>query len=302
MEITSGVIICTRNRCPDLVHALNSLAKQTELPQELIIVDSSTSPVQNEQSFCEIFNQSRFPNTNLVYMHTNPGLPYQRNQGAARATCDVVHFLDDDVELDADYLRSMNDAFAKHPEYGGGMGEVKNIPSSLRYKTYCMLSRVFLLQRNFASGKFTLSGMPTHAYGTKQFKTVEVLGGCCMSYRRTVFAKHQFDERLSGYAFMEDCDFSLRVSRDAPLFFNPEAQMLHFASPLARDGMVKNRAMLISNYTYLFFKNVYPRQRWKIIFYCWSVIGLFVVALCKREWLGIRGYWRGLIHPFVSKN
>lgn len=288
------MVICTRNRCDDLLRTLHSIAQQTKAPEELIIVDSSTNPVQNEPSFAATFSQSFFPATRLIYLHTNPGLPYQRNQGVAKATGDIVHFLDDDVELDANYLSSMNEVFKQNPQYGGGMGEVKNIPHSFRYKAYCLLGQIFLLQRNFASGNFTLSGMPTHAYGTRKLKDVQALGGCCMSYRRTVFSTHQFDESLGGYAFMEDCDFSLRVSREMPLFFNPSATMLHLVSPLARDGIVKNRAMLISNYSYLFFKNIYPKGRWKIIFYCWSVVGLFVVALCKREWLGIKGYWQGL--------
>ncbi len=301
MEIKSTVIICTRNRCADLLHTLHSLAKQTELPEELIIVDSSSSPIANEDSFAAVFTPTFFPATKLIYLHTSPGLPYQRNQGVARASCDIIHFLDDDVELDADYISQMNHAFAQHSEFAGGMGEVKNIPHSIQYTAYCMLSRVFLLQRNFASGNFTLSGLPTHAYGTSQFKKVEVLGGCCMSYRRSVFAKHTFDESLGGYAFMEDCDFSRRVSFDAPLFFNPRATMLHLVSPIARDGICKNRAMYMRNYSYLFFKNVYPRNRVKIIFYCWSVIGLFVVALCKREWQGVRGYWQGLCSYFCNR-
>jgi len=292
--VSSSVIICTRNRTADLVHALNSLAQQTELPTELIIVDSSTTPVQGEESFASVFSPNYFPATQLKYLHTGPGLPYQRNIGIAHATCAVVHFLDDDVELDANYLQSMNSVFNNNPHFAGGMGTVCNIPDSYRYKAYCMLSRVFLLQRNFASGNFTLSGLPTHAYGNNKFASVEALGGCCMAYRRTVFQKHLFDEKLGGYAFMEDCDFSRRVSFDAPLFFNPDAKMLHFASPLARDGVVKNRAMYAYNYTYLFFKNVYPRNRLKIVFYCWSVIGLFVVAIAKRDWLGMRGYVQGL--------
>lgn len=300
MALSSTVIICTRNRCADLVHALRSIARQTEAPTELIIVDSSTVPVEKQEAFCQLFNPSYFGATRLLYLHTNPGLPYQRNVGIAHASCEIVHFLDDDVELDPQYLRSMNDAFQKNPQFAGGMGAVEGTPQSYRYTIYRLLCRFFLLQRDFAAGTFTLSGLPTHAYGTTTFKSVEVLGGCCMSYRARVFRKNLFDERLGGYAYMEDCDFSRRVSFDAPLFFNPDARLQHFASPIARDNVVNNRAMYMHNYSYLFFKNVYPRNRFKIIFYCWSVIGLFIVAVPRKDWLGIRGYWQGLKKYYVG--
>lgn len=299
--INCTVIICTRNRCADLVHALHSLAKQTEAPTELIIVDSSTHPIENEQAFSAIFTQNYFPATQLKYLHTQPGLPFQRNVGIAHASCEVVHFLDDDVELSPQYLSAMNSVFANNPHYAGGMGAVEGTPVNYKYTIYRALCRFFLLQRDCADGTFTLSGLPTHTYGTTEFRPVEVLGGCCMAYRKSVFAKHLFDEKLGGYAFMEDCDFSRRVSFDAPLFFNPDATLKHFASPVARDNIVKNRAMYMYNYSYLFFKNVYPRNRFKIIFYAWSVIGLFVVAVPRKDWRGIRGYWRGLREFYIPR-
>ena len=115
-----------------------------------------------------------------------------------------------------------------------------------------------------------------------------------MAYRRRVFAKHRFDERLGGYAYMEDCDLSARVSFESRLLFNPEARLFHFHSPASRDAVVKNKAMLMHNYSYLFFKNFYPKNRLKIIAYAWSVAGLFLEALIIRRWDYIRGYANGL--------
>ena len=126
------------------------------------------------------------------------------------------------------------------------------------------------------------------------FKDVQVLGGCCMAYRSWVFKKHLFDEALERYAYMEDCDFSRRVSYDYPLFFNPEAKLRHLGSPVARDKVIDNRAMYIKNYRYLFFKNFYPKNKWKIVAYWWSIVGLFVQALVMWNMDYIKGYWKGL--------
>ena len=101
---------------------------------------------------------------------------------------------------------------------------------------------------------------------------------------------------------MEDCDFSRRVSYKYPLFFNSSAYLCHYASPVARDAVEKNRAMYIHNYTYLFFKNVYPHNRIKLVCYLWSVLGLFVEALLLRNYQYIQGYVRGLKLYSIKKN
>lgn len=291
-KVTSSVILCTRNRLSDMLTALPSIALQTELPQEIIVVDSSDKPLTEHESFKALFNESHFPHTLLKYIHTNPGLPYQRNIGATLATQDILYYFDDDVILESDYLEQMNAIFTANSQYAGGMGTVTNMRQSRNMFDYA--KAFFLLQRDFSSGKFTASGMPTHTYGLQTFKEVEVLGGCCMAFRRSVLEQHKFDENLRGYAFMEDCDFSRRVSYQMPLFYNPQAKLKHMVSPAARDRVIDNRAMYIKYYSYLFYKNFYSRSRLKIFAYWWSVIGLFAEACARRNTDYIKGYYKGL--------
>lgn len=262
-------------------------------PNELIIVDSSDEPLKNDTAFLDYFNKVQFPNTTLVYQHTQPGLTYQRNIGARLAKGDILYYFDDDAELFPQYLSQMQKVFATQPEFAGGMGSVQNMHEK-KNDFYRFLRLFFLLPRDHSKGRFTASGMPTHTYGTHQFRTVEVLGGCNMAFRASVFKKHMFDEKLTRYAYMEDCDMARRVSYDAPLFFNPYAPLYHHASPLARDRVVDNRAMFIKNYSYLFFKNFYPRNRLKVCAYLWSVCGLFVEAVAIRNMDYVKGYCKGL--------
>lgn len=300
-KITSSVIICTRNRKDDLLKCLVSLSQQTQAPDELIIVDSSDNSLENQEQFKSQFSAMSFPYSKLVYRHTSPGLTYQRNVGATFATQDVLYYFDDDTELETDYLERMNTIFAQHSEFAGGMGCVTNMPSELKKNWFWYMRKLFLLPLDYSDGTFTLSGMPTQVHGTNTFRNVEVLGGCCMAYRAWVLKKHQFDETLKRYGYMEDCDFSRRVSYDAPLFYNPAARLQHFASPVSRDAMIDNRAMFIKNYSYLFFKNFYPRNRFKILAYAWSVTGLFVEALLTRNMNSIKGYGRGLKEYFFRE-
>lgn len=294
VRLTVSVIICTRNRLADIMQCLESLVLQAVMPQEIIVVDSSDTPLQSFKEFNALFSNERFPLIRLVYRHTAPGLTYQRNIGISLATQDIVHFLDDDVILTSHYLASMRQVFQEHPEYAGGMGTVTNIPVPAKLNWHRLLRYIFLLQRDYASGNFTLSGMPTHAYGITQFKAVEVLGGCCMAYRSWVFKKYLFDEQLTRYAFMEDCDFSRRVSYEYPLFYNPAARLEHHPSKANRDGIIDNRAMYIKNYRYLFYKNIYPNNRMALIAFYWSIIGLFIEAVLTRNSDYVKGYWKGL--------
>ncbi len=293
-KLTNTVILCTRNRLADIQQCLPSLAQQTLAPEKLIIIDSSDEPIINTESFTSIFNNKMFPNTHLIYKHTKPGLPYQRNVGVSLSSGDIIYFFDDDVLLQKNYLEQMHQVFTQNPAYGGGMGSVLDVPAK-QNNIDRFIRNIFLLQRDHAAGMFTWSGMPTHAYGTSEFKTVQVLGGCCMAYRSFVFDKHQFDEQLNGYAYMEDCDMSARVAQDYQLFFNPIAQLTHTHSPISRDSLVKNKAMYIRNYRYLFFKNFYSNNRLKIVAYYWSILGLFIQALFLRDKKVIQGYLKGLL-------
>jgi len=300
MSISNSVVVATKDRPDDIINFLDSLNNQTTKPNEIIIVDSSDNPLWKNENFLQNFNTKKFPQIKMIYKHTNPGLTFQRNVGIKAASCDVVHFFDDDVILGKNYLQEINKTFEQNPHYAGGMGDIQNIP----HKTNSLnifLRKLFMLQRIYANGKFTPSGMPQHTYGTSQFKNVEVLGGCLMSYRSWVFKKHLFDETLEKYSYMEDCDFSRRVSYEHPLFFNPNAKLQHLQSPLSRDKIEANRAMYVKNYSYLFFKNFYPKNKLKIIAYWWSIIGLFTEALVYRNKAALKGYYKGLKQFYRDK-
>lgn len=289
-KLISSVIICTRNRPNDIVTFLYSLVAQTSTPDELIIVDSSDTPLSQDPFFNQVIQKFNFGYT---YVQSEPGLTLQRNKGIKVATGDIIYFFDDDVILEPDYLAIIQETFAQHPKYLGGMGTITNMqPKESWY--WRVLRIFFLLHRDYASGNFTLSGMPTHAYGTSEFKKIEIVGGCCMAFRASAMQKHSFDENLTRYAYMEDCDISWRVSRDGSLFYQPSARLVHNNSPLARDKVVDNRAMFMRNYRYLYFKNVYPRNRLSLLAHWWSLLGLFLQALLIRDRDGIKGYVKSL--------
>jgi len=294
-----SVIIPTRNRVDDLTHCLQSLLTQSVTPNEIIIIDSSNTPIIYEHKFQNMTTQLNKSNITLIYKHTEPGAAYQRNIGIALASGDVFYFFDDDVVLKNDYIFQLQKTLELYPEYFGGMGMING--NYTHFSINRLLRIIFFMQRCNASGKFTCSGMPTHPYGKKSFREVAVLCGCAC-YRAQVFKKHLFDEKLGRYSYMEDCDLSKRVSQSHKLFYNPDAQLDHLQSPLNRDSITRNRAIFIRNYSYLFFKNFYPENRFRIFGYCWTITGLFIEALVLiRSTDYLRGYIRGLQEYFSCK-
>ena len=256
---------------------------------QLIIVDSSDIPLHKNNLFLE---NVKLKNTEYVYKHTRPGLTYQRNVGVALATGGIIFFLDDDAILEQNYIELMMQTFARSPNYIGGMGTIV-VEGKKEHILLRIIRRVFLLQRMYADGNMTFSGMPTHCYGTNHFKQVHVLNGCG-AYKKELFTNQLFDEQLTTYAYMEDMDFSYRAGRSGDLFFNPLARIHHIPSPEARDDIQTNRAMYIYNYSYLFFKLFYPHNKLRIIAYWWTIVGLFVYAIVLKKWQFCKGYWCGL--------
>ncbi len=278
---------------------LASLAAQTRSPEQIIIVDSSDQALAESERFREAFDASVFPGSELLYLRSTPGLTVQRNLGAARAKGDVVFFFDDDVIVAPNYLAIMMDDFAAHPEYGGGMGNIAGAGRGRRLGD--IFRRFFLLNYANAAGRMQPSGWPTHAVGRGEFMTVEVLSGALAAYRRHVLAECQFDEAVAGYGYMEDVDFSYRVSRRYPLFYEPHALVEHRHAPLARDRMVVNRRMYVVNHHYFFGKNIYPACRWCLLPYLWSVIGLFLLAALAGRREALRGYGQGVWQVLVNR-
>lgn len=295
--LTASVILCTRNRLQDVRCFLQSLVLQEQLPQELIIVDSSDQPIYNAIEDMLFHIRMKFH-----YEHSQPGLTLQRNIGIKRATSDIIFFFDDDVILDSNYIKVIMEVFENNDIYLGGMGTIKYTMIN-KWRPSYIFRLLFLMQRDGGNGVYCLSGMPKHPYGTGNFTEVQVLGGALMAYRKNVFNdfKCKFDENVTGYASQEDVDFSYRVSRLGKLFFSPDAELIHNHSPLARDKILVNRKMYMVNYRYFYFKNFYPTNKISLIAHWWTIIGLLLYSLFFDKIDAFRGYIQGLVEFYQER-
>lgn len=289
-KIKVSVIVCTRNRIDELSRFSESLFTQELLPDEFIIIDSTNQITREyEERISLIIDNPK--KVNVIYKKSKPGLTVQRNEGVKYAGGDIVYFFDDDIVLYNNFLKEMTCTFESNPEYYAGMGKIVD-ESRIKIKAKIINSiKRLLLQQSYGDGKFFRSGFAKLPHRSEKFLETEVLSGGLTGYRREVFSEFSFDEVLAGYSYMEDDDYSKRISEKYKLFFNPAAKCLHLHGQGGRYDMVSNRKMLMVNFRYLFFKNIYKKKALNLLCHYWAIIGLIFMAGNIKA---IQGYIKGL--------
>lgn len=263
-------------------------------PDEVIVVNAGQSSPLDSGSIDELARA--FP---LQSLDTAPGLTRQRNIGIRASTGDLLFFFDDDVVLDPDYLRHAVAVYAddRSERIGAVCGHVL-LPPPPRLSPGSMMraavQSLFLLD-SLGDGRLKLSGFPTFPHRQETGRDIECLSGCCMSFRRAVFARAQFDEALSGYSFMEDIDIAQSVRKQGyAIYYEPAARLEHRESVGGRETREDVSRMLVRNYDYLF------RKHWNTgvlrrLAFRWALLGLLVKGLVpRRNMARLRGTRAGL--------
>jgi glycosyltransferase involved in cell wall biosynthesis len=196
-----SVVLCTFNRATLLGDAVAALVEQIDAPEyEVIVVDNNST--DETRRVLEPFIA-----TGAIRCVHEPaqGLSYARNLGIATASADVVAFTDDDVRVDATWIRSMARAFAEHPDVDmiGGKVEPRwqaDPPAWLRQAGHAPLALVDY-------GQATLPITPSEP---------RCLIGANVAVRRRALERlGGFSPRLQrvgdGVGSTEDHDFQMRL-------------------------------------------------------------------------------------------
>ena len=289
----SAFVIATRNRPGYLLDTVRDVLAQTVLPRELCVVDSSDeTPARAEiQRMCAVAG------VDLIYVHPSPpGLPRQRNIGIDQTTGDPVFFTDDDVALAPDAHEAV---LAEYARWGPQLGGVRGSPLHPQRP-----SRLVVLWRRVfgmggwwpeASGRIRGGFFHEHATAPKDVRKVEFFTGLFPSFKREVFRYERFDEKLEGYAFNEDVDFSYRVwKRGYVLVQTPRAKVHHLKVGEERMSPYDLQRMWLANQFYLHRKNMpqTPRNRTAL---WWALAGAFVLNTGKVVQTRDRGWVTGLV-------
>jgi GT2 family glycosyltransferase len=109
-----SVVLPTRNRPEFLLEALATVAYQTHLEMELVLVRDGGSPI--DAAARSLLEKLEFPFTLVERDDPPEGLAMARDRGIERARGDAIAFLDDDDLWERGHLKQLADALDRDPE------------------------------------------------------------------------------------------------------------------------------------------------------------------------------------------
>lgn len=299
-SLSLSIIIATKDRLDHLRDCIESILKQTVLPDEVIVVDGST------ESDLRVSIEQLFKSTSevmLKYLKADPWLTAQNNLGARESKGDLLTFLDDDTVLDEQYVENVKQFFFEHHEENVGALSCKILDpavqagtSNSRVSLSHILTKVFLLQST-GNGNFRPSGLPALIdQNCNEVKKVEFVYGGNATYPRRVFEEFKFDEMLPTGFNLSDDDIAYRVSRKYQNYWTPKAFLYHKSHYVNNDRYFKSKSFIICHF-YLRMKN-YPKDLKHTGAFYWSVVGRIsleaLISLKTRNFTGLRGTFSGL--------
>lgn len=239
---------------------LTSLAQQTCLPHQVIIVDGGDETVERVVE--------EFPSLNILYLReVPPSLAKQRNVGMAALEpwITLAGYIDDDIVLEPAAIEAML-AFweSTGPDVGGTRFNVTNEP---RPRLRAIRS-LFLLESN-TTGKMTSSGFQSSIGAVKHSTPVQWLSGGATIWRRQVIDEFKYDEWYQGTGYLEDVDYSYRVSKKYKLIATAEARLQHYSHPLRKERNFLLGKWQAINRMYFIKKH----DSFSIPLYYWSMLG-----------------------------
>ncbi|WP_443029116.1 hormogonium polysaccharide biosynthesis glycosyltransferase HpsN [Spirulina sp. CS-785/01] len=232
-----SVIIPTYNREETLIETIDDVL-QLDYPNfEVLVVDQT----QNHKPETDQCLQQLADTEKIQWFRLNwASLPGARNYGIRRSQGEIIVFIDDDVQLETDYLHH----HARHyqrPEVGAVAGRV--------------FDRMKLAD---SGGTLTIEDLPPQAMDpgiawyyidlvhTVKPQWVISARGCNMSYRREIFTQHGiwFDERFRGSAVREESDFALRFRQTGmKIWYDPDASLVHLGEETGGCHDISTRSL-----------------------------------------------------------
>lgn len=285
-------VVPTRNRPDDLERAVASVCAQSRLPDELLIIDQSREDASRRRVLTLVRNAGASLALDYVLDPDIAGLVAAKSAAVARASGDVVCFLEDDVVLERDYLRNIELGFEQRADMIGSCGVVTNLPplAPFYFRLFHFFHRgIFHDARVGVTGVMRGTNLP--------LIPSNYLSGGLSAYRRLVFEQVPFDT-ANGFFALEDVDFSTRVaSAFGPhLYINPNARLEHRMSPANRAVLGARQERKVREFIVFYKKRREHGARAAHLLLL--AAGLFLEAvfqsLQNRSFKPVPGYFRGL--------
>jgi GT2 family glycosyltransferase len=291
-----SVVIPTKDRLEDLLLTIETLLRQTVLPQQIVVVDQSDSPKAHELIRTKIRGVAPSAQESIVlsYFHV-PQLTSSasaRNFAMAHTHGDIWLFLDDDVCLEPPFLEELLATYVDDPSITGVSGIITNYaPPSLAFRLWLKV---------FTWGQFFDERQPIYwnAASLKHSRPIAVrkFGSGLMSFRAETLSQLQFPESNRVICRGEDVDFCMQLPPASRLVINPKARLTHKGGP---NGRSVERWLQgeVGAARYLFERNWSHSLKNRVCLW-WLLCGYGLLSAMESirmsSFSSWRAFWRGL--------
>jgi glucosyl-dolichyl phosphate glucuronosyltransferase len=217
------VVLCTYNRCESLASALESVAASrlhASISWEVLVVDNNSSDKTREVAQDYI---SQYPGRFRYLFEPSQGKSNALNSAIQKSDAPILAFMDDDVEVEPDWLQHLTCALAD-PSFGGSGGRI--IPQQ-GFELPAWLDD---------SSPYALAPIAMFDLGLDPCELKEPPFGTNMAFRREVFSRHgafrrDLGPRPGSEIRSEDTEFGMRLLRSGERLWYEPAAVVHHAVP-----------------------------------------------------------------------
>jgi GT2 family glycosyltransferase len=276
-----AVVIPTWNGRSLLEAALRSLYAQSYSDYEVIVVDNGSSDGTVEHL------RERWPAVHVVALADNVGFAAAVNLGIARAHGEYVALLNNDMELDPEWLAELVAALDAEPGAGSAASKLRML------REPGVLDGAGDLVTWYGATWRRGHGEPDRGQYDAPGVVASPCAGAALYRRAALDAVGGFDERF--FAYLEDADWGLRAQLAGwPCLWVPSAVAYHLGGATSRR-MGDLETELIARNTLALVVKSFPAAR----FLLWSPLLLGYQAYTLVRAVGA-GTWRAVLRGWVG--
>ncbi len=283
--LSAAVIIANWNGAHHLRVCLDSLRAQTHDNFEIIVVDNGSTDGSLEML------RRQYPGVRVLALEKNYGFVVACNRGAAMTTADVLVMLNNDTEVEPQWLEALCRALEAHPEAGSAASKMLLFDRrQVLHATGDILDEAFMPQNR---------GVWEEDKG--QYDEDRWVFGACggaAAYRRQAWDQvGGFDERL--FMYLEDVDLAWRLQAAGwKCIYVPDARVYHHLSATG-GGVIAS--YYVGRNTLLLHRRYLTAAQWRQNRFAVLRAHARVAWDALRAWRGaaararLRGIWHGIL-------
>ena len=277
-----AVAIATLGRPETVRENLDALSRQTR-PADIILL-SVTGPDDVPADLDD----------NVIVVEGSKGLCAQRNRAlnALEGKADYIVFFDDDYVPSRYALEGMVSFFDTNPDIVGMTGYVLHDDIKGPGMSYANATKIVEEFDQQPRAK------------PRVLKEVPDLYGCNMAYRTSAIGEIRFDEALPFYGWLEDVDFSNRLTKEGRLVLTNAFAGVHCGVKSARSPGVRLGYSQIANPLYLVRKGSMGRPAAYTLMFR-NLLANHVLTFRPEPWVDrwgrVKGNWLALRHLISGK-